>query len=163
MTYHSEPITRRYIGYSRFHQIRNQAKVRTPDNDKRAEKFSKEWEEASLETASSAQKSDYFSIGSSLLGWMTWAMLMLSFLLLKMFSGFGWGAGIGFLFLPFTIYCSVWAAFAWRSNQSKMIKDYSNPFTSNSLIVSIICGIFVDLLLVLILLAIIDPSVERWN
>lgn len=162
MTYHSEPITRRYIGYSRFHQIRNKAKVRTPDNDKRAKKFAEQWQAYSLESASFAEKSDYFSIGASLLGTMTLVMLPFSLLLLKMFSGFGWGAGVGFLFLPFTIYFSVWAAFAWRSNQSKMIKDYSSPFTSNSLIVSIICGIFADLLLVLILLATIEPNVERW-
>jgi hypothetical protein len=163
MIYHSEPITRRYIGYSRFHQIRNKAKVRTPDNDKRAKKFAEQWEVNSLESASFAEKSDYFSAGASLLGAMTLVMLMLSFLLLKLFSGFGWGAAVGYLFLPFTIYCAVWAPFAWRSNQSKMIKDYSSPFTSKNLVVSVVCGIMGSLLLVLILSVIIDPTVEHWN
>jgi polyferredoxin len=162
MTYHSEPITRRYIGYSRYWQIKNRNKVQTPDNDRNAEKFSERWESASLESASFEQKSDYFSIGASFLGGMTGLMLLLSFLLLQLFTGFAWGAAMGYLFLPFTIYCSVWASFAWRSNQSKMIKDYSSPFTRKSLIKAIIVGIAGSILLVLFFILILDPTAEHW-
>lgn len=162
MTYHSEPITRRYIGYSRFHQIRNRAKIRTPDNDRRAKEFAEQWETKSLESASFAEKSDYFSIGANFLGMMTWLMLMFSFLLLEMFSGFGWGVAVGYLFLPFTIYCSVWIPFAWRSIRSKMSSGNPSPFTSNDLAMSVVLGIAGAVLIVIIFALVIDQNVERW-
>lgn len=64
MTYHSEPITRRYIGHIKASQIKNPGKTfanaMTVSDSK---KFLERWEKYSLDSASLKEKSRYFSTG----------------------------------------------------------------------------------------------------
>lgn len=165
MTYHSEPITRRYIGHIKESQIKNQRGLSQPMKEKEAKNFSERWEVFSLESSSLVEKSRYFSTGARVLGTLTWAMLILGFLLIKLVFGFGlqWGAAIGYMFLPFALFCAVWVAFEWRAKRSKQIKNYFSPFTSNDLAMAAVLGVAGTVLIVLILALVMTPAGEVYR